>query len=94
MNKLEAKKQIDEIMADFAFDKVEKAMLAVDWKWHICMFHGVEHCITPTVPMLRAKAKELLEEASATGKGSGTGGFEVENDGEKLWLTFVLEESV
>jgi len=87
------KKVIDEIIKDFNFEKVYRAMVVVNWCWSST--HGV-----PSINELMLCAQELLNEASKmdTDCSIGTGGFratKIENeDGEEgLQLEFILTES-
>jgi hypothetical protein len=82
--------QIDEIMDWFDFEKVAKAMEALDWSW-------ASSCEkTPTPPELRVRARGLLKEAVAKKGRRATGGFwaayEEAEDGVGLSLSFRLEE--
>lgn len=51
-------KMVDEIMESFNFDKVYKAMVALDWKW-ACSEEGV-----PTIKELKETAEYLLRGAA------------------------------
>lgn len=75
---------IDEVMDWFDFDKVHKAMKALEWKWAGCL-NGV-----PEVPELRKKARELLKYCLEAPKDTytGTGGFVAEKRGDLLFLRF------
>lgn len=88
--------QIDEIMCWFDFDKVAKAMDALDWKWASADL-GV-----PQLGEIREQALELLikvtRDTRRGGQGHrgsysrGTGGFIVSLQDETLSLRFELEE--
>lgn len=51
-------KMIDEIMDEFNFARVHKAMVALDWKWA-----GCENKI-PSIESLRKEAERLLRDAA------------------------------
>lgn len=80
--------KIDEIMDNFDFAKVEKAMHALEWQWgHRDSMHY------PDVPELRKFAHDLLKSVLAKGLcGSTTGGFRVTNEGGELMLSFNVAE--
>jgi len=96
---------VDEIMEEFNFAKVHKAMVALDWKWA-----GSEYKI-PSIESLRNEAKHLLRGAAESrltqfknehwelGIINSTGGFSAtaycDKDKTKitsLSLQFVVEE--
>jgi hypothetical protein len=89
--------EIEKLIAEFDFDRVHKAMVAVDWKW------GGTFGPPPAVPAkdaLIATARDLLRQVSAKGAGSiSTGGFcafydaEHDEDTGALGLQFVLESA-
>lgn len=62
---------IDEILDYFDFEKVHKAMLALDWKWG--SFNGSAR--TPTEYELKQEAERLLREAWERKSSVATGGF-------------------
>jgi hypothetical protein len=78
-----------EIIADFDFEKVHKAMVAVDWKYSLPVPH------IPDVDELKQIAEMLLDRVLLSGSGSArTGGFEAwlgDEEGQpiaglKFWL--------
>jgi Spy/CpxP family protein refolding chaperone len=80
---------IDEIMDDFNFNKVHKAMKELNWQWRDI---GV-----PDEYDLRVEARRLLKEAIKNKFSIATGGFEAayqDQYGESLTLKFVLESSI
>lgn len=85
--------QIDEIMDNFDFDRVHKAMVALDWRW------GHDEVI-PEKYELRKQARSLLKtvwKSSRHWKVVATGGFfarcELTECGEKLLsLSFQIDE--
>jgi hypothetical protein len=61
------KEILDEILDEFDFEKVHKAMVALNWKW----VDGV-----PTIGDLRRTARELLNDlVRGELRGVGTGGL-------------------
>lgn len=83
---------MDEIMDSFDFDKVNKMMCAVDWKW-ASSEEGI-----PDQYELRKEARRLMKQA-IIGEDSGTGGFRAwvtdgkDNDGPwtRLHLSFGID---
>ena len=88
LNKDEVEKEpldemIDEIMDEFNFATVHKAMVALDWKWAVTSNNNV-----PTMDELRKEAERLLRNAAEVRLGGykdthwelgvihGTGGFQ------------------
>src|SRR4029079_14097645 len=63
---------INEVLSIFDFDKVHKAMVAVEWKWY-----STNNVYTiPTRDQLVATAKRLLEGVcKENGRSVSTGGF-------------------
>jgi hypothetical protein len=64
LNKDEVEKEpldvmIDEIMDEFNFARVHKAMVALDWKWAVTSNNNV-----PTMDELRKEAERLLRNAA------------------------------
>lgn len=73
---------IDEILDEFDFGYVHKAMVALNWEWH--SIDGV-----PTVGDLRRKARELLNDLkNSKNVVVGTGGFYAYRDGAFMGLRF------
>lgn len=81
---------IDEIMDNFEFEKVHKAMAVLGWKWH-SVDDGPR---VPTVKELRAGARRLLRDCCADPERAGmaTGGFRVEKSPNELRLVFELAD--
>jgi hypothetical protein len=78
---------IDNILDEFDFEKVHKAMVALDWVW-VFAEDGV-----PTVGELRKAARLLLREAASRDVYyTGSGGFRVTKNADVLKLEFVLEQ--
>lgn len=76
-------KQIDEIMANFDFQKVLKVMRALDWKWQLK---------TVTMKMLRDCALDHLNTVSGEDfYVSTSGGLYAKRDGEYLRLSFEVD---
>ncbi len=74
------------ILDAFDFDRVAKAMAALDWKY-------AGEVATPTPHRLRQMAEGLLQGVveDATGSEASSGGFRAWAFGEKLFLQFVIE---
>lgn len=88
-----AEKHIANVLSGFDFDKVHKAMVAVDWKWGKDDGVGLE---TPTVAGLVKTARWLLELACKEKATVRTGGFHAwydEGTGIEFGLMFVLESN-
>jgi hypothetical protein len=79
--KLTVEDMIDEIMEEFNFDKVQDAMLHLNWKW------GMSNYRTPDIDELKETSERLLRDAAESRLGnfidthhevgitSATGGF-------------------
>jgi hypothetical protein len=80
--------QIEEIIREFDFKRVRKAMAALDWEWF-----GKDG--TPTVRAMKKLARGLLKDVSRARDADtiGTGGFEARRyaDGTLL-LCFIVAE--
>jgi len=76
--------KIDDVMDWFEFEKVEKAMVALDWQWRTAA-EGI-----PTVQELRREARKRLREAIQSGY-SSTGGFTATYSHGVLKLAFIIE---
>lgn len=76
----------DEIMDNFDFERVHKAMIALDWQWHST--NGV-----PDRPDLRRHARKALRDCVERNIGTN-GGFHVSIDRNEgvLSLSFIVEE--
>lgn len=91
-NTLSASEQIKNIMKNFDFVYVHKAMVLLDWTW---AFKGV-----PSISELRTSASKYLHEAAECFYNSneqeeyfvGSGGFTARCDNYGMKLDFVLEE--
>ena len=88
--------EIDDIMDNFDFDKVHKAMTLLGWRWWIRETDSLD---IPDIPRLRNRARRLMQDAMGSHMPSystGTGGFEVHKTTEEgkvyLSLSFVLTE--
>lgn len=87
-------KQIDEIMCWFNFDRVDKAMVALDWSWHD------SDNPTPSMGEIKQHALKMLRDAVKyirSGKVKddyvvGCGGFEVSFRNKILGLAFQVDE--
>ncbi len=84
----ETKAKIKSTLRDFDFEKVRKAMVALDWRWSSC--EGV-----PSVAELYQRAEELLHQASERPFNCSTGGFKAiyfEDEG-RFEIVFILAVS-
>lgn len=78
--------KIDEILDNFDFELVHRAMLGMNWTWNSC------DCV-PNIADLRKKARELLKELITKDLSEiGTGGLRAEKRGDFLRLTFVVAD--
>lgn len=85
--KISKQDQIDNILDWFNFDKVHRAMLALDWKWHSLPSPKV-----PEIAELRQAARKMLFSCSPNSWNS-CGGLKVTNhENGALELSFILEE--
>lgn len=76
--------QINEIMDWFDFDKVHRAMQALNWTWY-----GKD---VPLVGQIRKQARELLTEVANTDASCvSTGGLKASKTDGILFLEFVVE---
>jgi hypothetical protein len=85
--------QMDEIMDTFDFDKVNKMMCAVDWKW------ATTENEVPDQYELRKSARRLMKQAIA-GEDCATGGFRAwvidgkDNNGPWTRLNLMFGEDI
>lgn len=77
--------QIDEIMDNFDFDRVHRAMVALEWVWTGCNGR------TPDKGTLRCEARRLLRQA-AKSEYAATGGLCAENIDGYLRLSFEVDD--
>ena len=77
-----------ELLKNFDFKKVHKAMLALEWEWRM----GDSTYGIPSKKTIKETARRLLKEAFDRKTTIGTGGFTASYDGETLLLMFVVEE--
>ena len=98
-------KAVDEVLADFDFNKVYKTMVTLNWTWYD---PESDVPLVPSLERVKARGKELLQEAAEKAAETksefiiGTGGFraeakyyrKTENEKSFLWvrLAFILEE--
>ena len=85
---------IDDIMDNFDFERVNRAMLLLDWKW---VEHETGAFEVPHISLLRKRARGLLKEAMESKQSFymiATGGFQADKTTEEnkvyLSLSFVL----
>jgi len=81
---------INQIMDQFNFARVHRAMTILDWKWDF----GKDELRVPEEYELRRRARELLRGAAETEAGYfiSSGGFKASREQGALMLEFVLEE--
>lgn len=78
--------KIDEILDNFDFEHVHRAMLALNWTWYSTI-------AVPSIADLRKKARELLKQLIAKDLSEiGTGGLRAEKRGDFLRLSFVVAD--
>jgi hypothetical protein len=65
---------IERVLSNFDFEKVEKMMKAVDWKWRGPIMNGEFE--VPTVEQMRSQAGRLMYIAINRGFDVSRGGFE------------------
>lgn len=83
-------KQIARILGEFNFERVHRAMLAIDWRWYV---HADRGFVVPSIERLRACATDLLRMV-ARESSVGTGGFEAHCCAEgSLTLAFTLDSA-
>lgn len=81
-------KKISKILDNFDFERVHKAMIALEWNWCLGMWgDGI-----PSVGALQKTARELLSEAWTKKTTISSGGFSAVYDDGDLVLRFILEE--
>jgi hypothetical protein len=78
--------QIDEIIEYFEWDKVHKAMIALDWKWHK---DGGEE--VPTLGRIINRAKSLLKDAYSRKSTNGTVGFYATYHPEENYFELIFQ---
>ena len=80
--------KISEILDNFDFEMVHKAMIALEWNWYMgIMGEGI-----PSVGALKKTAGELLSDAWMKKTTISSGGFSAGYDDGDLVLRFILEE--
>lgn len=87
------KRLISDVMENFDFEKVQRTMNFLDWKWYI----GNGAKTVPSVWRLMKKAEYLLNQcAEKYGEQEfyqcGSGGLTASLDGNNISLLFILEE--
>lgn len=86
-------KQIEFVLDEFDFDKVQSVMEFLDWQWR----NSSATSEVPSVGRLRRIARTLLREACQSDSGyCASGGLEARRisdpEGDFLSLSFVLED--
>lgn len=79
--------KIGDILKNFDFERVHKAMIALEWDWYLVGGFGI-----PSVGTLKEEARRLLSEAWMKKNIISSGGFSAEYDDGDLVLRFILEE--
>jgi hypothetical protein len=85
---MKKKKAIENILDNFNFESVHKAMTVLNWTWYFT--DGV-----PKISDLRKEARRLLKDVAKRKEDkffTGTGGFEVSKEDGILELKFVIAE--
>lgn len=80
--------KIIDILDNFDFERVHKAMIALEWNWYL----GIGGEGIPSVGALHKAAMRLLSEAWTKKTTFSSGGFSAEYDDGDLILRFILEE--
>jgi hypothetical protein len=95
---IDGKKSFDylskEINKSFNWEKVHKAMIAVNWNW--CLgkdSFGQDNMGVPSLVTIKNHAYALLKDAYEKGNTISTGGFSAGWDCGELYLVFTLEEA-
>lgn len=81
-------KKISEILDNFDFEMVHKAMIALEWNWYM----GICGEGIPSVGALKKVAGELLSDAWMKKTTISSGGFSAEYYDGDIALRFILEE--
>ena len=74
----------EDIEQGFEFEKVQKVMATLNWKWMSC--NGV-----PTTAQIITQARRIAEKAYKKKTRIGTGGLYSESDGNNLILWFAVD---
>lgn len=82
---MEYNKKIEDILDEFNFEKVHKAIEALDWTWY---YNGV-----PTIAELRRSARRLLNDVAEVDGDitMGTGGFQAQKRYGNIGLLFCID---
>ena len=92
MNKEEKERMVEDLLSEFDFEKVDKVMRLLDWKW--CVYGDKQ--VIPGVYGLITEARrllfEVLEEDEKEYHSLSCGGLKASWDGEYLELEFILTE--
>jgi len=81
-------KKISKILDNFDFERVHKAMIALEWNWYMgTCGEGI-----PSVGALKKAARELLSDAWMKKTTISSGGFFAGYDDGGLVLRFILDE--
>jgi hypothetical protein len=74
----------EEIEQGFEFEKIQKVMITLNWKWMSC--NGV-----PNTAQIITQARSIAHKAYKNQGRVGTGGFFAESDGNTLTLWFAVD---
>lgn len=80
-----------ELYQYFDFEKVHKAMVAVNWVWSFDSTFNESTMRVPTLEEIIHKADCLLMYAYQEKVQTGSGGFFAGYDGSNLYLSFIFE---
>lgn len=82
-----------EIGENFNWEKVHKAMKALDWVWYFGKDKlGKDQMGIPDIPTLKNSAYLLLKESYEDGLTHGLGGFSAGWEDGEMFLAFTLED--
>ena len=96
-NETAVKRVLDDIFDNFDFEKVKKAMDALDWKWDVgtSATPDEERFAVPTLERIKKEAAHLMWDcANMDTDALGRGGFRVEkdfNNPDDPWMRLVFE---
>lgn len=82
-----------QVLKEFDFEKVHKAMIATNWHW-VFGYDEDKNEIkgVPTVDTLKNRAIILLRDAYKSGNSHSTGGFMAGWENDEMYLSFILED--
>ena len=83
--------KIDGVMDEFDFERVHRAMMALNWKW----FTSYAEDRIPTIAEIRREARRLLKDVILSNEDyiiHSTGGFKAFKDNGDIGLEFILSD--